>query len=64
MGDADIMVEYRGQWMTYEAFEKARLDVLMPPQPKKQWARSSRDSKAGTDKGTEYRRQLLDARHQ
>lgn len=37
--DADILVEYRGAWMTYAAFERARLDALMPPQPKKPYRR-------------------------
>jgi hypothetical protein len=37
---ADILVQYDGRWMSYAAFEAARLDKLMPRQPKRDWRRA------------------------
>jgi hypothetical protein len=33
------MFHFAGKWMTSEQMRAARVDAIMPPQPKKQWGR-------------------------
>lgn len=62
--DEPIAWQYLGKWYaSWNEFFWARLNVLMPPQPRKQWGKRAATPAPSVDAGAEYRRQLLDARH-
>lgn len=37
--DLDFALWFGGRWLSYDAFKKAQLDRIMPPQPKREWGR-------------------------